>query len=189
MLGRRLRPWWGTPPWKLTLRGLVGAAVFGVVVYACLQVRAGDVDLAGSGLEEQRSTIDLVALVVGILAAVGIIYRLVQLVVGVIDLVPRQHTEGILVDARERRTGDFLPGIVQTLWYRRDRSDGTSRELRRRTRYEVVLETSDGLRSWNVRPKFVHRAQVGQTVRLTASPLLGHVSSVEAVSVADGGGG
>lgn len=181
MLGRRLRPWWGTSPWKLILRGLIGAAIFGLVVYGCLQVRAGEVDLAGSGLEDQRATMDRVALVVGILASIGVVYRLVQLVVGALDAIPRQVVEGTVIAAAERRTGDFLPGIVQTLWYRRHDEHGNSRELRRRTRREVVLETADGHRSWNVRPRVFRDVQVGSTVRLTASPLLGHVTSITAV--------
>lgn len=185
MLGRRLRPWWGTPPWKLLIRGIVGVVVFAVLVYASIEVRAGELDLTGSGLEDRKDTIDLVALVVGILAAIGVVYRLVQIVVGALDLVPRREYEGVLVEARSRRTGDFLPGIVQTLWYRRSDAHGYQREQSRRTRYEVVIETSRGLRSWNVRPKFIQGAPRGQTVRLVASPLLGHVTSIEAIPTAE----
>lgn len=178
MLGRRLRPWWGSSPWRLILRGIVGAVIFGVVIYACLQVRSGELDLAETGLEDQRSTIDRVALIVGILAAVGVLHRLVQLVVGLLDAFPRKVVEGTVLAAARRRTGDFLPGIVQTLWYRRDDGHGVTREHRRRTRYEVVIDTPAGPRSWNVRPKVFRAAEVGRQVRLTATPLVGHVTDI-----------
>lgn len=150
MLGRRLRPWWGVYPGSLIARGVVGAIVFGVIIYGAHQVRAGELDLAATGLEDSRELIDLVALGVGGAALLGVLYKIVQIAVGAFDLFVRRSVEGRLVQAQERRTGDFLPGIVQMVWFRSRDSSGMNRSVRRRTRYEVVLSTPHGPKSWNV---------------------------------------
>jgi hypothetical protein len=137
MLGRRLRPWWGQAPSKLLIGGLVRAGLFGLIIYGCWQVRYGsvdltEIDLADGSLEDHRSTIETAAVWVAAVSAVLALYNLIQVAVGAIDLFVRRHVEGQLLAAQERRTGDFLPGIVQHFWFRsRDRS-GMNRSVRRR---------------------------------------------------------
>lgn len=180
MLGRRLRPWWGTSPVTLLLRGAVQGAVFALVAYGCLQVRAGELDLTGTGMEDKSDLIDRLALVGAALAGVGVLYGLLRVVIGVFDLFTRRSVEGTLVRAEERRTGDFLPPLVQQLWYRGQDSSGQSRAIRRRRRYVVVVSTPDGLKSWNVSHRLFQRARAGEAVKMRISPLLGHVSSLDA---------
>ena len=183
MLGRRLRPWWGVYPGSLIARGVVGAIVFGVIIYGAHQVRAGELDLAATGLEDSRELIDLVALGVGGAALLGVLYKIVQIAVGAFDLFVRRSVEGRLVQSQERRTGDFLPGIVQMVWFRSRDSSGMNRSVRRRTRYEVVLSTPHGPKSWNVNSRHFAelRGRPGGSVRLRVSPLLGYVSRAEAL--------
>lgn len=181
MLGRRLRPWWGVPPGALIVRGVVGAIVFGVIAYYAHRFRSDELDLSETGLEVSRDTIDLVALGVGVAALLGILYKLVQVAVGVFDLFVRRSVEGTLVQAQVRRTGDFLPGLVQMFWFRSRDNTGMNRSVRRRTRYEVVLATSRGTKSWNVRFKEFSKVgeRSGGRLRLKVSPLLGYVSRIE----------
>lgn len=186
MLGRRLRPWWGQAPNRLLIGGLVRAGLFGLIIYGCWQVRYGSVDLADidlpdGTLEDHRNTIETAALWVAAGAAVLAAYNLVQAVIGALDLFIRRSVEGQLLSAQERRTGDFLPGIVQHFWFRSRDSSGMNRSVRRRRRYVVVIATSRGPRSWNVRLQDFSkvRSRNGSRVRLRVSLLLGYVSRIE----------
>lgn len=181
MLGRRLRPWWGQAPGRLVIGGAVAGAIFCGIIYASFQVRAGDLDLTGTGLEEQRSTINSVALGAAALAALGVLYNGARLVVGIIDLVVRRTIKGTVMSVRERRTGDFLPWYVQRLWYSRRDESGYTREMGRRSRHEVVLESSGRNSSWNVRPNLASEALEGSSVEMTVTPLLGFVRRIERV--------
>ena len=186
MLGRRLRPWWGQAPSKLLIGGLVRAGLFGLIIYGCWHVRYGsvdltEIDLADGSLEDHRSTIETAAAWVAAVSAVLALYNLIQVAVGMIDLFVRRHVEGQLLAAQERRTGDFLPGIVQHFWFRsRDRSS-MNRSVRRRRSYEVAIATSRGPKSWNVRLQDFSKVRWrnGARVRLRVSPLLGYVSRIE----------
>ncbi|MGB3411732.1 MAG: hypothetical protein WBA45_11080 [Microthrixaceae bacterium] len=181
MLGRRLRPWWGQAPSRLVTGGAVAGAIFCGVIYASFQVRGGDLDLTGTGLEERRSTIDSVALGAAALAALGILYNGARLVVGAIDLVVRRTIKGTVVSVRERRTGDFLPWYVQRLWYSRRDESGYTREMGRRSRTELVLESSGRNNSWNVRPNLASESLEGTSVEMTVTPMLGFVRRIERV--------
>jgi hypothetical protein len=185
MLGRRLRPWWGQAPSKLLIGGLVRAGLFGLIIYGCWQVRYGsvdltEIDLADGSLEDHRSTIETAAVWVAAVAALLVAYNVIQVVIGAFDLFVRRNVDGQLLAAQERRTGDFLPGIVQHFWFRsRDRS-GMNRSVRRRRRYEVVIATSRGPKSWTVKLQDFSkvRSRHGARVRLRVSPLLGYVSRI-----------
>jgi hypothetical protein len=177
LLGRRLRPWWGTAPWQLALRGAIGAALFGAMAYGAFQVSRGSVDL--SEVEEQREVIEQVALPIAIVAALFSAYGVLRLVVGLLDLFGRRTVEGVVVRKGERQVGDVLPRPLQRALLRRGRH-GRSGIDNRRVRLELVVETADGPSSWNVRRRIFTRTRQGQTVRLTATPLLGYVTSVDA---------
>lgn len=182
MLGRRLRPWWGNSPGSLIVGGLVRTALFGAIAYyAYFQVRTGELDLSATGLEDQRDTIEMVAVWVAAGAVLAGVYNLIQVAIGTVDLVVRRNVEGQLLSAEERRSGDFLPGIVQHLWFRSHDSSGMNRSVRRRRRYEVVIATPRGPKSWNVKPNHFSkvRSRRGARVRLRVSPLLGYVSRIE----------
>lgn len=187
ILGRRLRPWWGKSPGELIARGVIHGAFLGLLAYGCIQVLTDNVDLDSADLEEQRRWIELAATVGLVLAGIGIAYSLLRVVVGTIDIAPRTSVEGVLVQARRRYLGDVLPGPVRSLLetrrrYAARRNGRYEYDHHRRTRLEVIVETPDGPKSWNVRQKHFHESLVGQRVRLTASPLLGYVRSIEATA-------
>lgn len=186
MLGRRLRPWWGKSPGNLLAGAIVRVFVLGLLIYGCYLVRYGsvdltEVDLADGSLEDHRSTIETAALWVAVGAAVLVLYNLVQIIVGAFDLFVRRDVEGPLLQAQERRTGDFLPGIVQQMWFRRRDGHGNRVTRSRRRRNEVVIATSRGPKSWNVGYKHFSkvRGRSGGLVRLRVSPLLGYVSRID----------
>ncbi len=181
MLGRRLRPWWGQAPNRLVLGGAVAGAIFCGIIYASFQVRTGDLDLTGTGLEERRSTINSVALGAAALAALGVLYNGARLVVGAIDLVVRRTVKGTVVSVRERRTGDFLPWYVQRLWYNRRDESGNTREMGRRSRHELVLSSSGRSSSWNIRPGLASETLEGAKVEMTVTPMLGYVRRIERI--------
>lgn len=162
--------------------GAVAGAIFCGIIWASFQLRSGDLDLAGTGLEEQRSTIDRAALGVAAVAGLGVLYNAIRVVVGVIDLAMRRTVEGTVVSIRERRTGDFLPWYVQRLWYRSRDESGYTREMGRRSRHELVLESSRRASSWNIRPRLASEALMGSSVRITVTPILGYVSRIEPVA-------
>ena len=177
-LGRSLRPWWGASPLGMIVRGVVQIVVFGVVAYVGLQLRAGEFDL-----DEvvAAGTLDSIGLVVLLVAALFIAVNVVRIVVAVLDL-PTAHTvEGKLVSCRERRWGDFVPGFVQDLiWSRGVDGSGHQKYDRRRVRTMLVVNTSDGLRTWMVnRANLVGDATPGRRVKVRVTRLLGHVSRVE----------
>lgn len=183
VMGRRLRPWWGQAPGRLITRGVVQGSFLGVVGYGCIQVLAGNVDLGSSEVASQQRWIELTATVGLVLVAVGLAYSVLRIVVGGIDVAGRTTVEGVLLNARRRQLGDVLPGPVQwIIEARRRRRSGFDHY--RKTRLELVIETPDGPKSWNVRHKHFDESLTGSRVQLTATPLLGYVRDV--VAVADG---
>lgn len=181
VMGRRLRPWWGQAPGRLITRGVAQGAIFGIVGYGCIQVLTGNFNLGNSELADQQRWIELAATVGLVLVAIGIVYSVLRIVIGGIDVSQRTTVEGVLLHARRRQLGDVLPGPVR--WViearRRRRSDV---DHYRRTRLELVIATPDGPKSWNVRHKHFHESFTGRRVRLTATPLLGHVRNVVAIA-------
>lgn len=176
------RPWRGTSPWHLAVRGGVQLAVSAVVAWVCLQLLADAYDLAGAGLAEQEAAIDGVATGVLVAAALVAVYSVVRLTVGVIDIVgPRRAVEGVVAGLARRRTGDVLPGIAQDVIYRR--SEGAAqRDLRRRRWYELALDTAQGRITFYVDERIFDAIRPGTRVVVRASRLLGHVSGVDQVA-------
>ncbi len=178
-----LRPGWGQAPWSVALGGLIQAAVMGFFAVGGFLVADDEFDLSSLPDSSQR-TIRLVALSVSAIAAIGAVYALVKVVLGVADLFRRRVVEGEVVRRRKLRTGHRLPKVVQWLiWSRRDQS-GMRRDHRRRTRYHLAVDdgTRDSIVAHQVRSKIFAQAPQGARVRMKVSPLLGYVSEIEMLS-------
>lgn len=182
LMGRRLRPWWGKAPSSLIVGGVVGLVIMGFVIYGCLQVRTGEVDLSDAGLAEQSDLINTAALVVMGLAALGVLYNALRVVVGVIDMVTRRTIEGVVVDVRRRHAGDVLPWWLQQGWriFRRwrNRNDFYYDDEPGRVRYELTVDTGRGSRTLPIRPGMVGDLNNGTRVRVTVTNLTAYVSRV-----------
>lgn len=175
VLGRRLRPWWGTSPYRLLGRGLVQGVILGVLGYGALGVLTGRYEVPAE-LPVAAGTIRLVAILAVVLAALGLVYSLVRVVVGALDLVPRHTVEGVVLSVVERELGDTLPWPVRMLLRARERrQDHTTH---RRTHLQLTLDTARGPKTWTIRGRFGQLAP-GRHVRVTATPLLGYVTRVE----------
>lgn len=172
-LGISLRPWSGHSPATLLLRGAIQLAVSVAVIFALLAAArgTGEADAA-----VDPGTIRRIALVAAAVAALFALVALVRLGVGLFDLVTRREVAGTVIDIRDRKTLDMLPGPVQQLIYARD----SNRLDRRRRRTEVVLETDQGIRQWTVRnARTLQQIRPGQAVRMSVTPIAGHVSRIE----------
>lgn len=173
MLGISLRPWSGHAPLSLILRGLIHLAFCAFII--TLIIRFGGSD-GVTGTDEElalvRGLVTPAVIVLVVLAGIGAARALV----GVVDLIPRKSVAGVVVSVQERKVGDFLPVLAQRLIFERN-ATGIDR---RRRRTEVVLATDTGERQWTVRSRRVEREiAVGARVRLTVTPLAGHVAKVE----------
>lgn len=173
MLGVTVRPWSGHSPISLIVRGAVNAAIG--VFFIVLALRMLSPNPADETAVAMRS---LRGLAIGMLLTAIIIALMgcAKILVGVLDLAPRQSVVGTVFSLHDRKFLDFLPTVVRHAIFQRHDSSYD----RRRTRYEVVLATATGHRQWTVR-KSAMRAllTVGTTVRLTVSPLAGYVASVD----------
>ena len=157
-LGVSLRPWSGQSPVALMVRGAIQLAISAIVIFALLSV-------AGQNGEANAAVAALFALV-----------ALARLAVGLFDLVTRREVVGTVLDIRHRKTLDMLPRPVQQLIFERN----TNRLDRRRRRTEVVLDTDHGIRQWTVRnARALQQIRPGQPVRMSVTPIAGHVSRVE----------
>ena len=175
-LGFSLRPWSGSSPASLIVRGVIqtGVSIFFMVLIMRMPEASSDV----ATIDEFQylrgfATIATVALAVtGLLGAV-------RLTVGVIDLVPRRSVSGTVVSLTERKIGDILPRIAQRALFE-NRDTGLDR---RKCRTEVVLETDAGPRQWTVRSyRRARELRVGTQVSLSVTPLTGYVARVETLS-------
>ena len=171
LLGVTLRPWAGHAPLSLILRGLIHLAVCAFLIVVFIQ-------MAGVGASQDAGTRSLLR---GFLApavivlAVLAVSALARIVLGVLDLAPREQVTGIVTSMRERKVGDLLPLFLQRAIFERN----PLQTDRRRHRAEVVLSTDRGERQWTVRSrKLENQLQPGAHVRISVSPLVGYVAEV-----------
>lgn len=172
ILGISLRPWSGHSPASLLIRGVIQIAISGFFLWLAFRF-ATDEDL--SQYTAEIASIRLIATLIAVAATGGAVLGLLRIVVGGVDLLTSSEVSGTVIDVRDRRTLDFLPHAVLALIFARD----PGRIDRRRHRTELVLRTDAGVRQWTVRR---HRAfqdvRPGTAVRLTVTPLAGHVSRI-----------
>ena len=175
IMGVSLRPWSGQSPASLLLRGAIQLAVCGFFLWFALRL-ATDGELAQYA--EEFASLRLIALLIGV-AAIGVgVLALARIAVGVLDFSTATEVTGTVVSVRDRQTLDFLPHSALQALYRRNPHRIDSRK--RRT--ELVLHTDAGTRQWTVHKSgLVRELRRGDTVRLTVTPLAGHVSRVTPV--------
>lgn len=170
-----LRPWWGTSPGRLLVRAVVQGAVAVVLMVVALRVRSGEYLPDDAALGDSRSTISAVALAVVALAVLWLLFSLLRIAVGILDLIGRTETAGVVVSITERPSWGFLPGIVQgMLWNRRDQGID-----RRREHLVLTIATDRGQRSWKLTPGKSRGVRPGDMVRVIATPINGYVRSIE----------
>lgn len=175
-----LRPWWGMSPSRLILRAVVQGAVAVVLMVVALRVRSGeylpdDAALAESGLGDARSGISTAALVLVALAVLWLLYSVLRVGVGIVDLLGRVSVEGTVVSLTERRSWGFLPRIVQhLLWNRRDQGID-----RRQEHIILTIQTDDAQRTWKLTAGKARGARPGDVVRVIATPVNGYVRALE----------
>lgn len=182
ILGVSLRPWSGTSPVKLLVSGLIQVMLCGFLIWLATRLATDDElaafsqDLAGSGAESPMlgvlaGLIALAAVAVGILA-------LLRLGAGAIDLLSPREVTGVVVSIGERRTLDFLPAPIAHLVLSRGRADHTSDTRRFRT--ELVVDTGSGVHQWRIHnQRTVSGVRRGARIRMTVTPIAGHVSRVD----------
>lgn len=175
------KPWVGTSPWRLALRGGVQLALSGLVIWGCLQVIGEHIEITDTALADYEANVERAAW--GVMAVAGLfaLYSVIRLAVGIADLVsPRELVDGVVVSTANRRTGDFLPRIAQELIYRRSHN-AHQYEMQRKRWSEMVLETSDGQRTLVVSSGVANTYQPGARVTARVSRILKHVGKVERV--------
>ena len=175
-LGISLRPWSGQSPGALLVRGAIQFAISGVVIFALLRL-AGETGETNAAVAPE--TVRRIALGAAAVAALFAIVALARLAVGLFDLVTRREVAGTVLDIRGRKTLDILPHPIQQLIYERN----SNRLDRRRRRTEVVLDTDRGVRQWTVRnARTLQQIRTGQPIRMSVTPIAGHVSRIEPLS-------
>lgn len=173
VVGVPLRPFSGTSPASLIIRGLLSLAICGALAYAFIRMLRPDSGIAGLAAGELSflNTVLVPAVIVAVLLA---LYAVLRIVVGAFDLVPRLTVHGTVVSLRERKMGDFLPHLIQQRIWDRGEHSGYDR---RRTRTELVLATDEGTRRWTVRNRKLESTLViGRPVTIKVSPLVGYVA-------------
>lgn len=187
VLGVSLRPWSGRSPGSLVLRAIVQLAIFAVLAFFAVRALAKDNQLgqfmAGPEFAEVKGlTFVVVAVVVALLLTLAA--AVLRLIVGFVDFVPRRQIDGVVLSLSERRLGDFLPSFAQTMIWSHNLGRGNQTTIdQRKYRTELVLQTAEGVKSWTIHnQRFRNDLQVGSSVRLSVSPLLGYVANVAPAS-------
>ena len=172
ILGISLRPWSGHSPASLLIRGVIQIAISGFFLWLAFRF-ATDGDL--SQYTAEIASIRLIATLIAVAATGGAVLGLLRIIVGLVDLLTSSEVSGTVVDVRDRRTLDFLPHALLALIYARD----PGRIERRRRRTELVLKTDTVVRQWTIRRHQTFQdVRPGTAVRLTVTPLAGHVSRI-----------
>lgn len=179
----RLRPGWGRHPALAVLVGaLAGALWFGVLrvglwVHEQSTGLGDSLDPDGTG---SGATAELwagrVGVLVAALALLPLVWSLLQLGFGVVDLFGSRTVEGEVLRTRRRARGLMLRGPnVITGW------SGESTE----PRWMVAVDSGEGdeVAAWRVRRELYHQVQQRQRVRAEVTPRLGYVRSFEVVGL------
>lgn len=109
-LGISLRPWSGTAPAAMLVRGLISTMICILFLTLAARFVGGGADAASTGTD--LSFLPNWAIVV--LALLALISSL-RMMIGLIDLFSRHTVTGTVVSIEDRKIGDFLPKIVQEM--------------------------------------------------------------------------
>lgn len=158
---------------SLLVRGAIQTGVSAFILMLMLRFApSGDIAATAQEVAPLRPLAVMMVIVFGL----SIVLGLFRVVIGALDLVPREEVTGTVVDVRDRRMGDFLPRMAQRMIFERN-PQGLDQ---RRWRTEVVLDTPSGIRQWTLRDRALEPVlQPGAQVRLRVTPLAGHVASAE----------
>lgn len=181
-LGVTLRPWSGTSPARLLVTGVVRLALCGLLAWLAVRV-ATDRGLAELGDELAQSgntpPLGILAIILGVAAALVGLFALFRLAGGVIDLLGSREVSGVVVSLDSRRALDAIPTqLLRAVLARgRDRYGGSD-TYRHRT--ELVVDTGSGVHQWTIRKHSVIRdVRRGMAIRFRVTPIAGYVSNVE----------
>lgn len=178
----RWPPGVGTHPGGALLTGAARIAIFGLIGYVALQIRTGELSLESLDAQ-QTDRIELGAGIVVVALLPALLHAVWLAVAGILDLVtPRRTVEGEVVEVETRRTGDWLPGWLQWLyWNGRDSQTGLRRESRRRRRTYVAIDEggTGAIRALRVASGQGREVSVGEIVRTRVTRTLAHVGRFE----------
>lgn len=178
LLGISLRPFTGHAPLSLIIRGVIqsGICIFFLVVGTRMNATVKEI----SGVDAGAKQMNGLFVMFGFVVVLTLIYGLVKIAVGILDLVPRSTVPGTVVSISERKFLDFLPDTVNNALWDRNNTGGQAWSEKRKVRHEVVIDTGSGTRAWTVRNrKRISILAPGQRVTLTVSPIVGYVEKIE----------
>lgn len=178
MLGISLRPFTGHSPLSLIWRGAIQLAIsiFFLVVGIKMRSSLKEISAVDPGAKQMSG----IFVMFGFVLVLVLIYGLVKIVVGVLDLLPRSTVPGTVVSISERKFLDFLPDAVNNALWDRGNSVGQSWSDKRAVRHELVLDTGAGTKAWTVRSrKKLNTIRPGERITLTVSPIVGYVEKIE----------
>lgn len=162
--------------------------IFGFLGWKLVELMGDSQPIRDLDFDLSDAAIDNVLAVAGLICVVLLSHGLVQFLFGSIDLFARRSTEGVLVAARARRPLDWLPApigwAVRLLRRRHHAESGTVHDLDRRVRREIVVEADGAPRTWRVGPHRFEPSMQGQQVRISYTPMLGHVRNIQALGPA-----
>lgn len=157
----RLRPGWGRHPFWAVVQALLvgGAALF--VLRIALQIRGDEVTSLDELSREIQRYVDLGALVVAVVLVPVVLWNVVKLWRGLIDLFDTRTIEGEVVRKRVR---------------------GGSDDKQPRRYLAVDSGDSSTVRAWDATAAAYAACAQGDRVRVRYTPRLGRVKSVEVVA-------
>ena len=178
MLGISLRPFTGHSPISLIMRGVIqsGICIFFLVVGIRMNATVKEISAVDAGAKQMSGLF----VMFGFVLVLVLIYGLVKIVVGILDLLPRSTVPGTVVSISERKFLDFLPDAVNNALWDRGNNVGQSWSDKRKVRHEIVVDTGAGTKAWTVRSrKKVNAIRPGERITLTVSPIVGYVEKIE----------
>jgi hypothetical protein len=173
----RWRPGWGRHPFMAMAAGLLWAALAGAAIWGLAELAASD------RFDTYRFDrwIDLGAALLSLLAGAIAAYSLVGVVCGVADLFRTVDVDGVVVRRRTRsRSSPRAPRFVRWL------ADRTAPSDPPRVRWYLGVDSGDGpqVDAWSVPIGTYGRVRQGALVRVTVTPLLRHVRSIDTTAAA-----
>lgn len=177
----KLRPAWGRHPLQALLVSAVRGAIAGAIVWFAVRAAAGEIEQVRDLDAEVQTWIARIGPIVAVVLLPVVLWQVVTFLMALVDLFGRREVTGVLLRKRVIASGDWLPKPLRWLWRRRtDPDTGMRVQVKRRHYLAVDTGKRDRIPAWRVKPEVYGRApaQLAE-VRARATPLLGHVKSVE----------